>query len=118
VAEMVRRVPTLEKRKKYNLAQIMLLVLISLFIAARIISGFETSIIFNQVRLTITIVSLILPLFLFYGVATYKRNMHLVTGIWMLFGILMNASVLIVTLSITSALGLFICISGAARFFQ
>jgi hypothetical protein len=117
VAEMVRRIPTVEKRKKYNLAQVMLLVLICLFIAAKVISGFETSIIFNQVHLTIAILSLILPLFLFYGVLRYKRNMHLVTGAWMVYGSVAYASGLMITLSIPNTIGLFICIWGACLAF-
>jgi hypothetical protein len=117
VAEMIRKIPTLEKRKKYAFAQIMLLVMIGLFIAVKIVSGFEISIVFNQLRLTIAIVSLIIPLFLFYGVLMYKRNIHLVTGIWMIYGAVMNVSVLIVTLSVVSVICLFICISGASLAF-
>jgi hypothetical protein len=117
VAEMIRKIPTLEKRKKYAFAQTTLLVMIGLFVSVKIVSGFETSIVFNQLRLTITIMSLIIPLFLFYGVLTYKRNMHLVTGIWMIYGAVMNASVLIVTLSVASVTYLLVCISGASLAF-
>jgi hypothetical protein len=110
VAEIVRRIPTLEKRKKYVFSQTLFLVLIGLFIAGKIISGFGTWVFFNQLHIRMALFDITVSLFLFYGVATYKRNMHLVAGLWMIYGVLMNTSGLMTNLYTAKIVGLLITI--------
>ena len=89
VANVVRQIPTLEKRKKYNSINSVLVGLLALAIISRLITGLieitqghnDTSVIAMFFPL-----ATILPLF---GVYKYKRNAHLATGLFMIFGAVM-----------------------------
>lgn len=89
VATVVRKIPTIEKRKKYSGINTVLVGILALAIISRLITGlFEIT----QGHNDASVIVMFFPLatiLLLYGTYKYKRNAHLATGLFMIFGALM-----------------------------
>lgn len=113
VAENVRKIPTLEKRKKYKSLNIVLLGIIGFSVLERLILGFIQLNVNKDDRSGIILLFPIVSILLFYGVYKYKRNVHLAAGFLMIFGTALSAVRLINYLDIIAILGSLVTLSGA-----
>jgi hypothetical protein len=113
VADIVRKIPTLEKRRKYKLFNNVLAGLLGLSIISRIITGLGELI---QGKNDVSLIVMLFPIItilLFWGIYTYKRNLHLVTGLFMTFGTLMTASRLFNNFDILSLVDILVTLFGS-----
>lgn len=86
IAEIVRKVPTPAKRKKYRTPNFILIGMLVIGILWRTMDGIGMLNAGNRLGLINLILSPIVPCFFIYLVYNYKRNMHLVLAIMMLVG--------------------------------
>jgi hypothetical protein len=85
VADIVRKIPTLEKRKKYKTLNNILLLIIGLTIVDRIILMY-IQISNGQNDIGIAFLFPVLSIVLFYVIYKYKRNAHLSAGFLFIYG--------------------------------
>lgn len=79
VANVVRRIPTLEKRKKYNSTHIVLVVLLGFTILNKIYILFDSI----DLSIYITLLNVVLismSVLILFGIHTFKSNAHLAAG--------------------------------------
>ena len=86
IAEIVRKIPTLEKRKQYQKLNTALLVILGLFVSDKILLSLV--LLMEQESSITAIILPVVSIFLFYGVFRFKRSVHLATGIFMIAGVL------------------------------
>ncbi|HET6224755.1 MAG TPA: hypothetical protein VFF27_00655 [Bacteroidia bacterium] len=83
IAEIVRKIPTLEKREKYKGMNVILLSLLAITVVHGMILIIENGRhISSRMLYTFPPITMIVSAILFYCIYNYKRNMHLVLGIW------------------------------------
>jgi len=95
IAAIVKVIPTLDSRRKYKTLNVILIVLLSLTVLSKIISGIP---IILQNGITWIPVLFLLPainVLLLWGVATYKSNFHRFVAIFTILGILNSLSKII-----------------------
>lgn len=112
VAELVRKIPTLTKRKKYNSLNAILLGIIAMSILDRILVAYKQISGESQDRVSFLFLLPVISIILFYGIAKYKRNVHLWAGFIMAFGTFSSAVRLISHIDVFSILGLLISLTG------
>lgn len=113
VANMVRKIPTLEKRKKYNSLNAILLGIIAMSILDRILIVFQQLSGDGQDRVSFLFMFPIVSILLFYGIVKYKRTVHLSAGFLMAFATVSSGIRLLSHSDIFSVLGLFVSLVGA-----
>lgn len=113
VADMVRKIPNLEKRKKYNSLNAILLGIIAMSILDRILIVFQQLNGDGQDRVSFLFMFPIIGILLFYGIVKFKRTVHLSAGFLMAFATVTSAIRLFGHLDIFSILGLLVSLIGA-----
>ena len=114
VANMVRKIPTLEKRKKHNSLNAILLGIIALSILDRILIVFQQLSEDGQDKVSFLFMLPIISILLFYGIVKFKRTVHLAAGFLMAFATVSSAIRLLSYSDIFSILGLLISLAGAS----
>lgn len=113
VADMVRKIPTLEKRKKYNSLNAILLGIIAMSILDRIILAYQQVGGDGQDRVGFFFMLPIISILLFYGIVKFKRTVHLSAGFLMAFATATSAIRLLSHSDVFSILGLLASLTGA-----
>jgi hypothetical protein len=113
VASIIRKVPTLEKRKQYKSINSILVALLVLTVLSRFISGFiEISNGNNDVNVIVLFFPIV-TILLIYGVYKFKSNVHLVCGIFLIVGAIMSSIRLINSLDLITLSDITITIFGS-----
>jgi hypothetical protein len=85
VAEVIRKVPTIEKREKYKIPNLILFSILLIKPFGFIVSLFyDSEISLFEIFEHASINFFFIPSLLSLGIYKFKRNMHLITGVFML----------------------------------
>lgn len=117
IAEIVRKIPTLEKRKKYAPMNLILLAVIVITILDKILIYFTNYNAGFTERETFGLLFPVINILLFYGIYKYKRNVHLWLAIFLLLSTVVNIIRLINQQDVIAFVGLLITLVGAVMAF-
>ena len=95
IANIVKVIPTLESRQKNKIFNVILIVLLSLTVLSKIISGIPIVLQNGLKWIPILFLLPIINVLLLWGVATYKANFHRFVAIFTILGILNSLSKII-----------------------